>query len=61
MIWRETEDWQKPDFVRDRDFVVEQKLTEGVNNVYVNGDSLIHEAKALEPLFKRRMFGGVGG
>ncbi len=60
VIWRETEDWQKPDFVLDRDFVVEQKLTEGVDNVYVNGDSLIHEAKALEPLFKRRMFAGVG-
>ncbi|MDE3258794.1 MAG: site-specific DNA-methyltransferase [Gemmatimonadota bacterium] len=59
VIWRETEDWQKADFERDRDFVAEQKLTEGVDVVYVNGDSLIHEAKALEPLFKRRMFSGA--
>lgn len=59
VIWRETEDWQKPDFERDRDFVAEQRLTEGVDVVYVNGDSLIREAKALEPLFKRRMFAGV--
>ncbi|MDE3000987.1 MAG: site-specific DNA-methyltransferase [Gemmatimonadota bacterium] len=59
VIWRETEDWKKPDFERDRDFVVERKLTVGVDDVYVNGDSLIHEAKALEPLFKRRMFAGV--
>ena len=59
VIWRETEDWQKPDFERDGDFVAKQKLTEGVDDVYVNGDSLIREAKALDPLFKRRMFAGV--
>ena len=61
VIWRETEDWKKSDFERDRDFVAEQGLTEDVDDVYVNGDSLIHGAKALEPLFKRRMFAGVGG
>ena len=59
VIWRETEDWQKPDFERDRDFVAEQKLTEDADDVYVNGDSFIREAKALEPLFKRRMFAGA--
>ena len=59
VIWRETEDWQKPDFERDRDFVAEQKLIECVDDIYVNGDSFIHGAKALEPLFKRRMFAGV--
>ena len=61
VIWRETEDWKKADFERDRNFVAEQGLTEGVDDVYVNGDSLIREAKALDPLFKRRMFAGVGG
>ena len=60
VIWRETEDWRKANFERDRDFVYNQKLTEDADDVYVNGDSLIREAKALEPLFKRRMFAGVG-
>ena len=59
VIWRETEGWQKPDFERDKDFVAEQQLTEGVDEVYVNGDSFIREARALEPVFKRRMFAGV--
>ena len=59
VIWRETEGWQKADFERDRDFVAQQRLTEDADDVYVNGDSLIGEAKALEPLFKRRMFAGV--
>ena len=59
VIWRETEDWNKPDFERDRDFVAEQKLTEGVDDVYANGDSFIHGAKAVEPVFKRRMFAGA--
>ncbi len=61
VIWRETEGWQKPDFERDKDFVAEQQLTEGVDEVYVNGDSFIREARALEPVFKRRMFAETGG
>ncbi len=60
VIWRETEGWQKPDFERDKDFVAEQQLTEGVDEVYVNGDSFIREARALEPVFKRRMFAETG-
>ena len=34
--------------VRDKEFVAEQKLTEGADEVYVNGDSFIREARALE-------------
>ena len=60
VIWRETEGWQKPDFERDKDFVAEQQLTYGADEVYVNGDSFIHEARALEPMFKRRMFAETG-
>jgi len=59
VIWRETDDWQKEDYERDRQFVVEQKLTEGADDVYVNGDSLIPGAQALEWLFKARMFAEV--
>jgi len=39
--------------------VAEQKLTKGVDEVFINGDSFIPKAKSLDPVFKRRMFGGV--
>ena len=61
VIWRETEGWDKADLVRDKEFVAEQQLTTGADEVYVNGDSFIREAKALEPVFKRRMFAGGAG
>ena len=59
VIWRETEGWQKADLERDKKFVAEKKLTEGADEVFVNGDSFIPNAKALEPLFKARMFAEV--
>jgi adenine-specific DNA-methyltransferase len=59
VIWRETEGWTKEDLERDKKFVAEQKLTEGADEVFVNGDSFIPNAKALEPLFKARMFAEV--
>ena len=59
VIWRETEGWQKADLERDKKFVAEQNLTEGADEVFVNGDSFIPNAKALEPLFKARMFAEV--
>ena len=60
VIWRETQGWNKEALVRDKEFVAEQKLTDGADEVYVNGDSFIREAKALEPVFKRRMFAEGG-
>ena len=59
VIWRETEDWTEEDYARDRQFVAEHQLTKGADEVFVNGDSLISGARALEPLFKARMFAGV--
>lgn len=59
VIWRATEGWQKKDLERDKKFVAEQKLAEGVDEVFVNGDSFIPNAKALEPVFKARMFSSV--
>jgi adenine-specific DNA-methyltransferase len=56
VIWRETEGWQEADLERDKKFVADQKLTEGADEVFVNGDSFIPNAKALEPVFKARMF-----
>ena len=56
VIWRETNGWTPSDFERDRKFVAEQKLIQDVDRVYVNGDSCILNAKAVEPIFKARMF-----
>jgi adenine-specific DNA-methyltransferase len=59
VIWRETEGWKEKDFKRDKEFVAAQKLTEGMDEVYVNGDSYLPGARALEKLFKERMFASV--
>jgi adenine-specific DNA-methyltransferase len=59
VIWRETESWTKEDLERDKKFVAEQNLTEGADEVFVNGDSFIRKARALEPVFKTRMFAPV--
>lgn len=56
VIRRETKGWQKAELERDKKFVAGQKLTDGADEVFVNGDSFIPEAKALDPLFKARMF-----
>ena len=56
VIWRETEGWGQEDLERDKRFAAERKLTAGADEVFVNGDSFIPEAKALDPLFKARMF-----
>jgi len=58
VIWRETKDWAKKDLERDKKFVTEQKMTEGADEIFVNGDSFIPKAKALDPVFKHKMFGG---
>lgn len=59
VIWRDTEGWQKADFERDKNFVAGKKLAEGADDVFVNGDSLIPGARALDPIFKARMFAPV--
>ena len=59
VIWRETEHWTKKDLERDKKFVAEQKLTKGADEIFVNGDSFIPKARALEPVFKGRMFAEV--
>ena len=56
IIWRETEGWRNEDYERDYRFIQEQELTEGANEVYVNTDSIVPNAKPLDPLFKRLMF-----
>ena len=60
VIWRETEGWTEDDFAKDRDFLAKHDLPGGADTVYVNGDSAIHDAKPIEPMFKTRMFASVG-
>lgn len=56
IIWRETAGWEQQDWERDYNFIQENKLTEGTNEIYVNTDSILPEAQSLDPLFKRLMF-----
>ena len=56
VIWRELKGYQKVDLERDKEFVAERELTRNADEIFVNGDSFIPNAKALEPLFKSRMF-----
>ncbi len=57
-IWRDTENWDEADFERDRDFVHENGLAESADEVFVNGDSFIPEARPLDAVFKRLMLTG---
>jgi adenine-specific DNA-methyltransferase len=59
VIWRETDGWGQADYECDKRFVAEHKLAKGADEVYVNGDSFIPGARALEPLFKARLFAEV--
>lgn len=59
VIWRSTKDWGQADLEQDKHFVEENNLTDGADDIFVNGDSYIPNAKALEPVFKARMFAPV--
>ena len=56
IIWRETKGWGEQDWERDYSFIQEQELTEGAAEVYVNTNSIVPNAKPLDPLFKKLMF-----
>ena len=60
VIWRETKGWMQADYERDARFVAEQGLTEGADEVFVNGDSYIPGARSLDGVFKARLFGQEG-
>ena len=60
VIWRETAGWAPSDYRRDQQFVIAEKIAEGADTIYVNGVSFLTGAKALEPLFKERMFAPLG-
>lgn len=59
VLWRDTAGWTEADYARDRDFVAAQKLAADADDIFVNGDSFIPGAQALEGVFKARMFAPV--
>ncbi len=59
VIRRETEGWTEEDYKRDREFVAAHRPVKDADLVYTNGDSLIPGARALEGVFKARMFAGL--
>ncbi|MCF6191540.1 MAG: hypothetical protein L3J76_00165 [Candidatus Hydrothermae bacterium] len=61
VIWRETKGWTEEDYQRDAEFVQENGLVDGVDEVFVNGDSVIPGARSLDGVFKARLFGQVEG
>ena len=56
IVWRETAGWEPQDYRRDQQFLDAEKVAEGADVVYANGVCFLAGAKALEPLFKERMF-----
>lgn len=58
VIWRETNGWTPEDYKRDAEFVAQNGLTEGADEIFVNGDSYIPGVRSLDGLFKERMFAG---
>src|SRR5258708_33180634 len=56
ILWRTTRGWEQKEFEADRDFVTKHKLTKSAEDIFVNSDSFIPDARSLDPVFKRRMF-----
>ena len=61
VIWRETKGWSEEDYKRDAAFVKAQRVAEDVDEIFVNGDSVIPGARSLDGIFKARMFAGAEG
>ncbi|MEJ5311684.1 MAG: site-specific DNA-methyltransferase [Anaerolineae bacterium] len=57
VLWRATQGWTQADYERDAAFVAEHQLTEGADDIFVNGDSCIPGAQSLDGLLKARLFG----
>ena len=56
VIWRNTEGWTPEDRERDRDFVEANDMTAGADDIWMNGDTMVKDARPLDMLFKQRMF-----
>ncbi len=60
VIWRNTEGWALEDRERDRDFVASNDMTSDAEEIWINGDSMVKDARTLDTLFKQRMFASAG-
>ena len=60
VIWRETKGWTKEDYERDAKFVTGHGLTEGSDEIFINGDSYISGVRSLDGIFKARLFHKIG-
>jgi adenine-specific DNA-methyltransferase len=56
ILWRTTTGWGKKEFEADHEFVKQHDLTKGAEDIFVNTDSFIPDARSLDPVFKRLMF-----
>ena len=56
VVWRETAGWEPEDYRRDQRFLDAEKIAESADVLYANGVCFVAGAKALDPLFKERMF-----
>jgi adenine-specific DNA-methyltransferase len=56
IIWRTTRGWKEKEFEVDRQFILDQKLIDGAEDIFVNTDSFVEGARSLDPVFKRGMF-----
>jgi adenine-specific DNA-methyltransferase len=61
VIWRDTEGWSKEDLERDKSFIEKQGMDGGAQDVFVNGDSLIPDARPLEATFRKLMLSETAG
>ena len=56
IVWRDTQGWEKADYLRDRKFLQGQEWVKSARMVYTNGDNALKGAKSLTPRFKELMF-----
>lgn len=61
VIWRDVTGWKPADFKADAEFVKKEKLAVGADDVFVNADGVIPNARVLDSVFKERMFAPVNG
>ena len=56
IVWRDTQGWEKADYLRDRKFLQGQEWVKSARMVYTNGDNALKGALSLNPLFNKLMF-----
>jgi adenine-specific DNA-methyltransferase len=59
VIWRNKSDGFDP--IRDKEFVQNEITIEDFDEIFVNGNSLIPDAKSVDEIFKSHMFRGYNG